>query len=299
MKRLTLDDVVGLEAYGALRGAYRDAIIAHKRERRLPIGENVTLLFEDRETLRFQVQEMSWIERIADPDKIQHELDVYNELMPGEGELSATLFVEITEAERIRPELDRLIGIDEHVSLELGSEGDCERIRAQFDPKQMEEDRISAVQYIRFTLDPAQAQRFCEPGVPARVHIDHPRYRESAALPATTRANLIRSLRGETACLLPREPATESPAEHVLFATQRVRALRARQPRGPGHVVVEPVEPLASLFDADAALESEMLAAVKRAAAELMREHGSCRIQTDLGDAERAVRWHVYALPGS
>ena len=117
MKRLTLEDVVGLDAYDALRGAYRDAIIAHKRERRLAIGENVTLLFEDRETLRFQVQEMLWVERIADPDKIQHELDVYNELMPGEGELSATLFVEITDAERIRPELDRLISIDEHVAL--------------------------------------------------------------------------------------------------------------------------------------------------------------------------------------
>jgi hypothetical protein len=298
VKHLTLDEVVGLEAYAALRPAYRDAIIAYKRERRLPIGENVTLLFEDRETLRFQVQEMLWVERIAESDKIQNELDVYNELMPGEGELSATLFIEITQAEQIRPELDRLIGIDEHVSLELGPEGNCECIRAQFDPKQLEEDRISAVQYIRFALDPAQARRFCTPDVPARVRIDHSSYPRSAALPEITRANLIRSLRGETACLLPGEPLAEDPAAQVLFATQRVRALRPRHPRAPGHVVIEPIEPLASLFDADDELESEILAAVKRAAAELIREHGSCRVQTDVGGAERPLRWHVYALPG-
>ena len=294
MTPLTLEDLVGLDAYDALRGAYRDAIIAHKRERRLPIGENVTLLFEDRETLRFQVQEMLWVEHIADPDKIQHELDVYNELMPGAGELSATLFVEITDAERIRPELDRLIGIDEHVALELGPEGACDCIRARFDPKQMEEERISAVQYIRFALDAAQVRRFCEPDVPARVRIDHPSYRQSAALPARVRANLIRSLRGETACLLPDEPATEDPTARILFATQRVRALRPRHPRAPGHVVIEPVAPVDSLFDADPELELEILSALKRAAADLIREHGSCRIHTDVGAPGRALRWHVY-----
>lgn len=294
MKLLTLEDVIGLDAYDALRGAYRDAIIAHKRERRLPIGEHVTLLFEDRETLCFQVQEMLWVERIADPDKIQHELDVYNELMPGEGELSATLFVEITDAERIRPELDRLLGIDEHVSLELGPEGACDSIRAHFDPKQMEEDRISAVQYIRFALDPTQVRRFCDPEGPARVCVDHPNYRQSAALPAPARANLIRGLRGNTASLLPREPVAEDPAERVLFATQRVRAVLPRHPRAPGHVVIEPVEPIGSLFDADRELELEILTAVKRAAADLTREHGGCRIHTDVSAPGREIRWHVY-----
>ena len=128
-------------------------MIDYKRGRRLAVGENITLLFEDRETLHFQVQEMVWVEGIALPDKIQHEIDTYNELMPADRELSATLFVEITEAAEIRPALDRLIGVDEHVSLIVGDEDEAVEIKAQFDPKQMEEDRISAVQYIKFALD--------------------------------------------------------------------------------------------------------------------------------------------------
>jgi hypothetical protein len=294
MKLLTLEDVVGLDAYDALRAAYRDAIIAHKRQRRLPIGEQVTLVFEDRETLRFQVQEMLWVERIADPDKIQHELDVYNELMPGEGELSATLFIEITDAARVRTELDRLIGIDEHVSLELGPQDASDSIRAHFDPKQLEENRISAVQYIRFALGAGQVGRFRDPAVPARLRIDHPNYRHSAALPEPVRVNLARGLCGDTPSLLPREPTAEEPAERVLFATQRVRAVLPRHPRAPGHVVIEPVEPIGSLFDADRELEFEILAAVKRAAADLIREHGSCRIHTDVGTQGREMRWHIY-----
>ena len=82
MKPLVLDEMVGREQYARLRPAYRAAIIDHKRSRRLAVGEEITLLFEDRETLRFQVQEMLWVEGIAAPDKIQHELDTYNELMP-------------------------------------------------------------------------------------------------------------------------------------------------------------------------------------------------------------------------
>lgn len=295
MTPLARGDLVGLETYAALRDAYRDAVIAHKRERRLPIGEHVMLVFEDRETLRFQVQEMLWIERIEDPEKVQHELDVYNELMPAEGELSATLFVEITEPAQIRSELDRLIGIDEHVSLELGPEGQCVSIPARFDPKQMEEDRISAVQYIRFALDAAQQERFRDPATPARVRIDHPNYRHAAALPEVVRANLARGLRRDPVSLLPRGAPAQDARERVLFATSRVRALRPRNPRAPGHIVVEPIDAIGSLFDADPELELEILAAVKRAAAELVRAHGSCRIHTDVTAEEGGLRWHLYA----
>ena len=105
MRPLALDEIVDRERYKKMRPAYRDAVIAHKRDRRVALGDRVTLVFEDRETLRFQVQEMLWIERIDDADRIQQELDVYNELMPAEHELSATLFVEIIDLAEIRPEL--------------------------------------------------------------------------------------------------------------------------------------------------------------------------------------------------
>ncbi len=122
MKRLALEDILDRERYAGLRTSYRAAVIDYKRSRRLAAGENITLLFEDRETLLFQVQEMVWVEGIALPEKIQYEIDTYNELMPTERELSATLFIEITEAAEIRAELDRLIGVDEHVSLIVGEE---------------------------------------------------------------------------------------------------------------------------------------------------------------------------------
>ena len=140
MIALAPEEVIPLDRYTEQRANFRNAIIAHKRNRRIAVGKKVTLLFEDRETLRFQVQEMLYVERISDPVRVRHELDVYNELMPEQGELSATLFVEITDAPSIRPELDRLVGIDEHVFLELGDAQAPERIHAHFDPKQFEDE---------------------------------------------------------------------------------------------------------------------------------------------------------------
>jgi len=201
VRPVTRDEILELDAYADLRDAYRAAVIAHKRSRRLPVGEKLTLVFEDHETLRFQVQEMTWIERIADPSRVQEEIDVYNELMPRENELTATLFIEIVDTPRIRPELDRLVGIDEHVSLVVGAGDDEELIAAHFDPKQMEEDRISAVQYIRFGLDPEQVRRFSDPAVPARLRIDHPRYAREAPLPPEIRDSLRETLAGGPAPL--------------------------------------------------------------------------------------------------
>ncbi len=203
MKPLVLEDIVDREKYVGLRPSYRAAVIDYKRSRRLAVGEDITLLFEDRETLRFQVQEMVWVEGIALPDKIQHEIDTYNELMPADRELSATLFIEITEAAEIRPALDRLIGVDEHVSLIVGEESEAIEIMARFDPKQMEEDRISAVQYIKFALDEDAQRLFCDPKRPARVRISHPNYPREAEIPPITRDSLIRSLRSEVEPLLP------------------------------------------------------------------------------------------------
>ncbi len=202
MKLLTPDDLIDLASYGPRRTAYRRAVIECKRNRRLAVGPSLSLVFENRETLRFQVLEMLWVERITKPERVQQELDVYNELMPGENDLSATLFVEIPELDRIRPALDQLVGIDEHVVLRLGEAPDTEQIRACFDPKQMEEDRISAVQYIRFRLSEVPRARFTRPELPARIDIDHPNYRHSAALPEGLRHSLIADLAGELGPLL-------------------------------------------------------------------------------------------------
>ena len=202
MRPLRRFEIVPLDRYGALRDAYRERVIAHKRTRRVALGEHATLLFEDRETLRFQVQEMLWVERIREPAKVQTELDVYNELMPGESELSATLFLEITEASEIRPTLERLVGIDRALVLVLGEEPGATRVPARFDPRQLEAGRISAVQYLRFPLAARERALFVDAGVRARLRSEHPSYRREEEIPPAVRAALIASLAREPEPLL-------------------------------------------------------------------------------------------------
>lgn len=297
MKPLALEEVVERERYARLRPAYRAAVIDHKRRRRLAVGENITLVFEDRETLRFQVQEMLWVEGIATPDRIQHELDTYNELMPAEAELSATLFIEITDAREIRPELDRLVGVDEHVSLVLGEGHDAIVARARFDPKQLEEDRISAVQYIKFGFDAEALRHFCDPARPARVRIDHPNYRREATLEPALRAGLIRDLQGDPEPLLPTPAAPAPRPDSLPRVFDAVRSFRPERPRAPGHVVIESLDPTATLLDAEPEILEQLLSAVRVAAAEVVRDHGRCRVQIDVGGEADGLRCHVYAPP--
>jgi hypothetical protein len=272
-------------------------VIDLKTRRRLAVGDRVSLVFENRETLRFQVQEMLRIERIRDPQSIQRELDVYNELVPGERELSATLFVEITESSRIKEELDRLVGIDEHVSLVLGEGAGAEESPARFDPTQMEEERISAVQYLKFQVSKRLLARFADRSVPARVRIDHPSYRCESEIPPPMRESLLEDLTGEPAPLLDARAfeRRSAPGEVVLHETQGLRVLRPARPLAPGHVIVEAKRPDASLLSAPPELLTEMLNEVQRLACVLADEHGGCRVTLQ---AEAApLRWHL--LPRS
>jgi hypothetical protein len=300
MRPLRRDEIVDRGRYEALRSDYRRALIDYKRHRRMALGDRVTLVFEDRETLRFQVQEMLWVEHISEPEKIQHELDVYNELMPADRELSATLFLEITEPGAIRPELDRLVGIDEHVALVLGEGDAAQTIPARFDPKQFEQDRISAVQYLRFPLGEAGAQSFADARVRARIRVDHPNYRHETEVPTGVRQSLVAGLQREPEPLLRATDAALAAAPETAdsFSTARVRAYRPTQPRAPGHVIVEPMDSVGSLLQADADLLLELLDVVKGVAGEVVARHGHCRVQTDLGADHSQLRWHVYA-PGS
>jgi hypothetical protein len=289
VRPLALEEIVGLDRYGELRTDHRRAVIAHKRSRRVSVGEKVTLVFEDRETLRFQVQEMLFVEGIRDPELVQQELDVYNELVPGEHELSATLFVEITDSERIRSELDELIGIDEHVWLVLGEDGDA--VHARFDPKQMEEDRISAVQYLKFPLDAAQVSRFADPSQPVLLRIDHPRYHREVELAPAVRESLRVDLTGEPEPLLRGGAAPAADAE--ILSRGRVRAWRPAHPLAPGHLVVETSERV-DWLEADADLHGELWAVLRELAGQVAEQHGSCRIWSEAGPG-RPLRWHLAA----
>jgi hypothetical protein len=190
MQKVEAREILDLTAYEKIRPEFLEKTMAMKEPRRVQVGEILCFIFENRDTVIFQIQEMTRAERTVEPAKIAEEVAVYNELVPGENELSATLMIQIPDLAKIRPELDRLIGIDEHVFLEIGDA----RVRATFDDKQFEEDRISAVQYIRFPLGPERAAAFRDPSVPARLCVDHANYFASTALEGQTRASLAADL---------------------------------------------------------------------------------------------------------
>jgi hypothetical protein len=190
MRKVSPDEILDLTAYERIREDYVRKMIDLKRPRRVHVGDVLCFVFENRETVKFQIQEMIRTERIVDEDAIAAEVDVYNELVPGEDELSATLMIEIPDRQAIRPALDRLVGIDEHVLLDVGGEA----VRATFDEKQFEEDRISAVQYVRFPLGPEQAKRFRDPDVAVALRVDHPNLSARSPITGATRASLAADL---------------------------------------------------------------------------------------------------------
>lgn len=192
MEKLVLSDIIPLAEYEIERVDFRRRIIALKAHRRLSIGPSMTLVFENRETVRFQIQEMLRVERIDEAQKVRHELEVYNGLIPEAGTLSATLFIEITEAGRVKELLDQLMGIDRpgHLWLELGGE----RCPAEFEEGHSNEEKLSAVHYLRFRLTPEQRRRLADPALSARLVIDHPRYQASAELGLPTRQSLVADL---------------------------------------------------------------------------------------------------------
>jgi len=190
MRGVRRDEVLDLTGYEKIRESFLANTIALKKPRRIFVGDRLTFIFENRATVLFQIQEMLRAERAVKEERIADEIAVYNELVPGANELSATLMIEIPELKQIRAELDRLIGIDEHVFLDVAGES----VRATFDQKQFESDRISAVQYVRFPLGPTLACKFCDPTLPALLRVEHPNYRASTELSGDSRASLAADL---------------------------------------------------------------------------------------------------------
>ncbi len=133
------------------------------------------MLFENRDTVRYQIQEMMRIERIVKPQDIAHEVQTYNELLPRSGELSGCLLIEYETPEERRVKLTELLGLESHVWLQVG---DLPRSRVNFDARQIAADRISAVQYIKIPLIADQMALWQEAGRAGRIRliVDHPCY---------------------------------------------------------------------------------------------------------------------------
>lgn len=187
MNKLTLADVAFPAVYESQRAAFRQEIIALKQRRRVRLGENVALVFENRETMRFQIQEMCRVEGIKDQDGIQAEVDVYNSLIPGPNELSASLFIEVTDSQQIKPALDSFLCLDSGGCVRL--EFAATAVAATFEEGHSEADRISAVHYVRFHLTADQQRAFADASEVVIV-LDHPNHAHRTVLSAETVAEL-------------------------------------------------------------------------------------------------------------
>jgi hypothetical protein len=191
VRKLTVDDIVDHRAYERERDAFRAAIIAMKKRRRIALGEFVTIVFENTDTMRFQVQEMARAERMLTDDAIAGEVATYNELIPDPGDLSGTLFLELTDDAALREWLPKLRDIEFHVHFDLGP-SDAAVSRVTSIPRDEErltrDDITSSVHYLRFPFD-AEQRALLARG-PARLVVDHPEYQVSVELSDEQRAEL-------------------------------------------------------------------------------------------------------------
>jgi len=194
MSKLTLADVINFFEYEKVREARRREVIDLKRIRRVTVGRYLSFVFESRETVLFQVQEMCRVERITDDARIQEELDVYNELLPRPGELSATMMIEIESETEIQPVLDRFLGIDlgRHVWFEVGGHV----VAGEFEAGHSDEEKgkLSAVHFVRFRFPEAAVSAFARE--PVTLVVDHAGDRARTALGEAARRALLADLRG-------------------------------------------------------------------------------------------------------
>jgi hypothetical protein len=192
--KIELKDVLNFFEYEKVRDEMRRRVIELKRVRRVPVGRHLSFVFENRETMLFQVQEMCRAERITDDAKVQEEIDVYNELVPEPGELAATMLIEIEDKDQIKPVLDRFMGIDtgQYVWIQVGKEY---AIPGEFEAghSDAEKGKLSAVHFVHFRFPPEAIRAFRE----AEVHlvVDHPAERARARLSEETKAALLEDLR--------------------------------------------------------------------------------------------------------
>ena len=190
--KLAVADLLKLEEYAERREAFRKDVIARKKVRTVHLGGHLTLLFEDRLLVQYQVQEMLRIERIFEKAGIQEELDAYNPLIPDGTNWKATCLIEYEDAEERRRALERLKGIEHALWVEVGASGRTLAI-ADEDLERSNDSKTSAVHFLRFELSSRQRAELKD-GAAVRIGVDHAHYRHEVALPEPTRQSLVADL---------------------------------------------------------------------------------------------------------
>jgi hypothetical protein len=193
MSKLTRDDLFSLEKYAEMRPEFRARVMAHKKNRQLPIGPNATLYFEDALTMQYQIQEMLRAERIFESAGIQEELDAYNPLIPDGSNWKATFMVEYPDEAERREQLARLIGIERHIWVQVA---DFSRVTpiADEDLERETEEKTSSVHFLRFELSGEMVDAI-KRGAAISIGIDHPNYTHSQEpIPQNVRDSLAADL---------------------------------------------------------------------------------------------------------
>jgi hypothetical protein len=191
MKKVVRNELLSFAAYEEIRPHFRGRLIEQKRRRRMAVGEHMTLVFENHDSVLLQVQEMLRTERISDERAIAHELETYNELVPEAGCVTATQFIEYDDKEERARMLQRFASLRSAVSLCVGEDAFVARFASHFGE---ELDRLPAVNYLTFELGSAQAPRLLDPGVRVRIEVAHPDYAVSAELDRGLREELAHDL---------------------------------------------------------------------------------------------------------
>ena len=193
MGAITPDSLMSLEQYAKARKAFRERVLAHKKSRTVQLGHHVTLVFEDELTMRYQIQEMLRVERIFEEQGIRDEIDAYNPLVPDGSNWKATMLIEYPDIEERRLALAKLIGVEDRAWVQVEGQLRVHAI-ADEDLDRENDDKTSAVHFLRFELSPAMKQGL-KGGAVLSMGIDHPNY--SVALEkagAATAASLLGDL---------------------------------------------------------------------------------------------------------
>ena len=189
-QKLTRDDLYSLEQYAEARPAFREKVLEHKKNRRLDLGTNAALYFEDRLTMQYQVQEMLRIEKIFEADGIQEELDAYNPLIPDGRNLKATMMVEFSDVEERKAALARLIGVERKIWLQVDGFEKVYPI-ANEDLDRETEDKTSSVHFMRFEFEPGMIAALKE-GAAMQAGVEHPDYHYEITVDAAVRDSLVK-----------------------------------------------------------------------------------------------------------
>jgi len=192
-RNITLDSLMSLEAYTKYRKANKPAIIAHRKLRSVTLGEHINLQFESEITIRYQIQEMLRIEKVFEEEGILQEIEAYAPLMPDGSNWKATMMIEYTDVNERKRELARLIGVEDHMFVEVEGQPRVYAI-ADEDMDRENDEKTSAVHFVRFELTPVMCAAV-KAGAAVKLGCDHTNYPAHIAIAAETLASLAGDLR--------------------------------------------------------------------------------------------------------